>query len=741
MLIKNLKNFALFLIIILAIIFYLSLDKNKKKNEINGKLKLKLSYFENNRIDDLEIKFGKKTTRHFLVMGSLVEQADFEKYNALNTWKKIKIKSEGRELSAKMKRHGRVPDNHSNGFIYHSYSIKLGKNETINGYRNFKLVVNKRLDGSKKILALSKILNIFSIPVFPVKVKFNNKYNSEYLFIPKIDRFFSEKNGKATYYFFSENDKNKSYKEQTLKSLLFNAYSSDVKNYQVHLQSLEKKLKKNLTSNFKFGDNLDKQIITRFNNLNSVIFKKDYSKALEFFEKDYIVNYLLALIISAENGHQNVYANQQIAYDVATGFFYPFVNWDSQSDVKRYTESKSHVLEIMQNYGENTNLPLLSFLTNNEIIKKQLVLRIPEFINQLKNTNSEIQKELLEDINKENYIHYLEKEIKKIPFGKTDISYFKYENLFRKKNSLARLGKLSLNKFVFNSGKHLISENLVFPKNIDVVIQPNTEIILKKSISIIIYGSLDAQGTREYPIHIRSENNESFFGSFAITGGQQKNIKIKYLNISNSSEAKINGQYLSGGLSLYQFKDIDISNLNITGSNGQDGLNIKYASKCNLENIVIINAKYDAIDIDSCGSVVGNNIILNNSDNKYKKDENGDGFDFSYSKANLKNIKVNGFRDKGISVGEYSVVSLEESLIYDNNIGIAVKDNSCLSLLRENKFKNNYFDLSLYKKKNNYGSGVLILADKANLKIFKDDKSKIIYQNSKKCLESDQPFK
>ena len=121
------NSLILFAIIIIISIFL----KNEKfylntTNE-NKELNSKLVYFEDNRINDIEINFGKKTLRHFLVMGRLIEQAEITKYNSLNKWKKVKIKYKNKTFNAQMKLHGKNPDGHSNGFIYHSYSIKLKK--------------------------------------------------------------------------------------------------------------------------------------------------------------------------------------------------------------------------------------------------------------------------------------------------------------------------------------------------------------------------------------------------------------------------------------------------------------------------------------------------------------------------------------------------------------------------------------------------------------------------------------
>jgi hypothetical protein len=195
------------------------------------------------------------------------------------------------------------------------------------------------------------------------------------------------------------------------------------------------------------------------------------------------------------------------------------------------------------------------------------------------------------------------------------------------------------------------------------------------------------------------------------------------LNIINASEDKIEGRYYSGGLSLYNFEQIKINNLSINRPKGEDGLNIKYSKKCILSNIKINDSKYDAIDIDNCNTY-GENISLKNMLNE---DENGDGIDFYYSVADLKKIDVCGFRDKGISVGEKSYIQISESKICSNNIGVAIKDNSCFLLKEDNIFRDNVTDISIYKKKSHYGSGTLVFNKQIqNLKILKDDLAKIV---------------
>ena len=167
------------ILIIFACFFFLYVfilvDKSQKNLVTHPTAKnAKLSYFEDQRIKEIEIDFGKKTLRHFLVLGELIGQGDFLKYNQMNNWKKANVKYGNKLFKAEIKLHGKRPDGHSYGFIYHSYSIKL-KNDTINGFRRFKLIVNKRLDRAKTTLKLAKMYDVLSMPISPVKVYFNEK--------------------------------------------------------------------------------------------------------------------------------------------------------------------------------------------------------------------------------------------------------------------------------------------------------------------------------------------------------------------------------------------------------------------------------------------------------------------------------------------------------------------------------------------------------------------------------------
>ena len=100
----------------------------------------------------------------------------------------------------------------------------------------------------------------------------------------------------------------------------------------------------------------------------------------------------------------------------------------------------------------------------------------------------------------------------------------------------------------------------------------------------------------------------------------------------------------------------------------------------------------DAIDSDfSEGKVIKTNF--------YKID--GDGIDTSGSNVKINDVLLDYIGDKGISVGEESLVSISNVEINGSNIGIASKDGSKVMANLIIKNSTNY-DLASYNKKKTY---------------------------------------
>ena len=70
----------------------------------------------------------------------------------------------------------------------------------------------------------------------------------------------------------------------------------------------------------------------------------------------------------------------------------------------------------------------------------------------------------------------------------------------------------------------------------------------------------------------------------------------------------------------------------------------------------------------------------------------------------------NGFKDKGISIGERTTVTLADNILTNNNIGIEVKDSSTAYVVR-NTFEGNTLAMNSYRKKPLYNGGTIVEFD------------------------------
>ena len=139
----------------------------------------------------------------------------------------------------------------------------------------------------------------------------------------------------------------------------------------------------------------------------------------------------------------------------------------------------------------------------------------------------------------------------------------------------------------------------------------------------------------------------------------------------------MDGTYFSSQLSIH-IAEVIIENSSFKNSFSDDGLNIKN-SKVAIRNNLFQNNSADQVDLDFVYGNVSNNIFdfIGSHEGKLT-----DGLDISGSVLNINNNVMQNMSDKGLSIGEKSQANIFENVIKENNIGIALKDESkiCLKL-------------------------------------------------------------
>jgi len=273
-----------------------------------------------------------------------------------------------------------------------------------------------------------------------------------------------------------------------------------------------------------------------------------------------------------------------------------------------------------------------------------------------------------------------------------------YSKIFEKYN-ISLIDKT----YTFKEGRYLITDDLVFPYGYALSIEAGSTIELAPGKSILVYGNVDINGTKEYPVKIINSTKNQPFGVFAAIGDGESFININYLEIYGGNEDSINGAFLSGQLSLYHHKKIILRNSFIHHGSSDDGLNIKNSDILIESNI--FNANFaDQVDLDFCTGIVSKNKFLSKEFREYfnsiklKEDNNGDGLDFSGSKIKVVDNIFDNFLDKGISVGENTQAVIYKNNFTNNRSAITSKDESDVYVY-SNNYKNNRFNIEMYQKK------------------------------------------
>ena len=90
-----------------------------------------------------------------------------------------------------------------------------------------------------------------------------------------------------------------------------------------------------------------------------------------------------------------------------------------------------------------------------------------------------------------------------------------------------------------------------------------------------------------------------------------------------------------------------------------DDVNLKYVPNVVIDKTLFKDNYADQIDLDYTNALISNVQFLNTKGG----DSNGDGLDISGSRVIVSSTTFDGFRDKGISVGESSKI-----FVYDSNL-------------------------------------------------------------------------
>lgn len=250
---------------------------------------------------------------------------------------------------------------------------------------------------------------------------------------------------------------------------------------------------------------------------------------------------------------------------------------------------------------------------------------------------------------------------------------------------------------ILPAGTYMFVNDVIIPKNLATRIEAGVTAYFGPGASLVSYSPVAVAGSAARPVVFRRINPSEPWGSFAVQSAGDATSSIAYLDADGGKDDYINGVFYIGMVSFY-YSDVNVRNATISRSEGDDGMNIKYAD-VSVSASTFRNNAADGLDVDYVtGNMQGNTFT----------DNGNDGIDISGSRVLVKDNNINGSGDKCISIGERAVGTAVVTTTMDScNIGIEVKDDSYVPVVNST-ITNNTIGISAYLKKPIYKSGGMV---------------------------------
>lgn len=266
--------------------------------------------------------------------------------------------------------------------------------------------------------------------------------------------------------------------------------------------------------------------------------------------------------------------------------------------------------------------------------------------------------------------------------------------LIENANSLS-IVKSSPDAYIIPSGKQTLSTPLVVT-NKPLIIQPGAEIDLQNGASIIVSTSIQAVGSVETPIVIRSSKVNG--QGVVLMNATEKSIfqSCTFDNLQKTDRYSI---MASGGLSIYE-SDVMFERCVFSQAKSKDVLRID-RSDFEMRNCIITNASADGIDANFSTGIIDNLIM---------EDIGKDGLEISGGFCRISNSKISKVSGAAINANQHGNVEAMNIEMVDCAEGVKSIDLSSVTL-SGSKMTNIKTGVLAFRKNDEMGGGTIRIFD------------------------------
>jgi hypothetical protein len=206
-----------------------------------------------------------------------------------------------------------------------------------------------------------------------------------------------------------------------------------------------------------------------------------------------------------------------------------------------------------------------------------------------------------------------------------------------------------------------IVEDTVFGDDVRLVIEPGVQVHIAPGKSLVINGSIVAEGTELEPIRFTSTAAEPF-GVIAVANTKDRQSHLRNVQIDNGSDATLSEVHYTGALSIYA-ADALLENVIFRNNRKGAALNAVYSHARVIHSVFTDNL--GCVDYDFSGGDIQGSVFERCG---------GDAIDLSHSDTRVDGNIIREVADTGIAARENSMPVIANNSIEKAVTGIAVKD-------------------------------------------------------------------
>lgn len=242
-----------------------------------------------------------------------------------------------------------------------------------------------------------------------------------------------------------------------------------------------------------------------------------------------------------------------------------------------------------------------------------------------------------------------------------------------------------------------VTGDLIVPEGITLQISPGTVLKFESGAILLARGPVNLAGASDAPVVLTSQL-DTWGGMIVLNSPNESSWR--YAVVEKTAGIDRNGWILTGGITFYQ-SNIRLDHVLIGNNQTEDAINVIHG-QFNFINSEFANTPSDAFDSDFSEGEI---------DNCYFHDIKGDAVDVSGTTVTVKNTQIKNITDKGVSVGEKSMVTIRDVTMDTVGIGVASKDLSKAYVYTSTISKARFAALAAYIKKPVYGPAYLEAPD------------------------------